>query len=126
MILRYFKRGDITLIAVLLVLSIVSLAGVRHYSLNGRHAVVEVNGRRVLELSLDRDVTTTVAGPLGETVIIVEDGTVRIADSPCPYHYCVNMGRLRHRGEIAVCVPNRVVVTISGGDDHDSFDGVTQ
>ena len=126
MIFRYFKRGDITLIAVLLILSGASLAGVHHYSLNGRHAVVEVNGRRVLELSLDRDVTTTVAGPLGETVIIVEDGTVRIEDSPCPDHYCVRMGRLRHRGEIAVCVPNSVVVRISGGSDNDSYDGVTQ
>ena len=126
MIFRYFKRGDTTLIAVLLVLSTVSLASVHHYGFNGRHAVVEVNGHRVLELSLDRDVTTTVNGPLGETVIIVEDRTVRIADSPCPHHYCVRMGRLRHRGEIAVCVLNNIVLTISGGNDHNSYDGVTQ
>ena len=126
MFFRYFTRSDIALIAGLLILSVASLSGVRYYSFNGKHAVVEVEGRRVLELSLDRDVTTTVAGPLGETVIIVENGTVRIENSPCPAHYCVRMGSLEHRGEIAVCVPNRVVVTIRGGNEYESFDGITQ
>ncbi len=126
MVFRYFTRGDIFLIAVLLLLSVVGFAVVSHYSFTGKHAVVEVDGSRVLELSLNQDVTTTVTGPLGETVIIVEGGSAQIADSPCPNHYCVRMGRIRHRGEIAVCVPNRVIVTITGGSDRDSFDGVTQ
>ena len=126
MVFRYFTRGDIALIAGLLVLSVAGFAGVQRYSFNGKHVVVEVDGSRVLELSLDRDVTTTVTGPLGETIISIKDGSVRIADSPCPHHYCVRMGPLRHRGEIAVCVPNRVIVTVTGGSDRDSFDGVTQ
>ena len=126
MILRYFTRGDIALIAGFLVLTIAGFAAIRHHSFSGKHAVVDVDGRSVLELSLEKDVTTTVTGPLGETVIIVENGTVRIADSPCPHHHCIRMGRLEHSGEIAVCVPNRVVVTIRGGREHDSFDGVTQ
>ena len=126
MLIKYFTRGDIALIAGLLVLSVASIAGVRYYTANGKHAVVEVNGRRVLELSLDKNVTHTVTGPLGETVIVIEDGSVRIADSPCPHHYCIRMGRLRRRGEIAVCVPNRVVVTITGGSEDESFDGITR
>ena len=126
MIFRYFTRGDIFLITGLLVLSIAYFSVVYQYSFNGKHAVVEVNGRRVLELPLDRDVTTTVTGPLGETVIVVENRSVRIADSPCPNHYCVRMWRLRHRGGITVCVPNRVIVTIRGGSERDSFDGVTR
>ncbi len=126
MFLRYFTRADIFLVAVLLILSLVSFASVRHFTPSGKHVMVEVEGRLVLELSFNRDVTETVTGPLGKTVVVIENGAVRIQNSPCPHRYCVRMGKLRHRGEIAVCVPNRVVVTIRGGDETESFDSVTQ
>ena len=126
MLLRYFTRGDIALIVVLLILSVGGFTGVHHYTVEGKHVIVEVDGQRVLELSLDRNVTKSVKGPLGETVIVVENRTARIAESPCTHRYCVRMGSLRHSGEIAVCVPNRVVVTITGDGEKESFDGVTQ
>jgi hypothetical protein len=126
MVLRYFTRGDIVLIAGLLIVSAASVVGIRQHGFNSRHAVVEVEGKRVLELSLDRDVTTTVTVPLGETVIVVEDGMVRIENSPCPLHYCIRMGRIRYKGEIIACLPNRVLITIKGGNKKDTFDGVTQ
>ena len=126
MVLRYFTRGDIALIIGLLILSGGGFTSIPHYTMENGHAVVDVGNRRVLELSLDTNVTKTVTGPLGKTVIVVKDGTVRITDSPCPHHYCVRMGTLRNSGEIAVCVPNRVVVTVRGGSGEKSFDGVTQ
>ena len=125
-LLKYVTKGDILLIVVLSVLSVASIAGVRTLYHRGKHVVVEVDGRRVMELSLDTDVTKTVNGPLGETVIRIENGTARIIQSPCPHHYCIRMGRISYRGEIAVCVPNRVFVSISGGNEEDVFDGVTQ
>jgi len=121
---RYWTKGDIIIVAVLLFLSVASIAGVRTFYNGNRHVVVEVDGRHVLELSLDMNVTKNVDGPLGTTVVVIEKGTARIAESPCPNHTCIHMGRISRRGEIIVCVPNRVVVTISGGSDKDSFDGV--
>ena len=126
MILRYFTRGDIVLIAGFLILALAGFAGVYQYGFGGKHVVVYVNGRSAMELPLDSDVTKSVTGPLGETVIVVENGTARIEHSPCPNHYCERMGKIKYRGEIAVCVPNRVVVSIKGGSDSESFDGVTQ
>ena len=124
-LLKYVTKGDILLIVVLSVLSVVSIAGVRTLYPKGKHVVVEVDGRRVMELSLDTDVTKTVNGPLGETVIVIENVTARIIQSPCPHHYCIRMGRISYRGEIAVCVPNRVFVSIRGGNEEDVFEGVT-
>lgn len=123
---KYFTKGDILLIVVLVFLSVASVAGVRNLYSGGRHAVVEVDGRHVLELSLDTYITETVKGPLGETVIVIKDGTARIIDSPCPHRYCIRMGRISHIGEIVVCVPNRVFLKISGGNEDESYDGVTQ
>ena len=129
MILRYVTRGDVILIILLLVISVVSNAGVRHFRSAGKVAVIEViddNGpHRVMELSLDRDTRETVTGLLGKTSIVVENESIRIEQSPCPNHYCVHMGRLRYGGEMAVCVPNRIIVTVVS-HDKDSFDGVSQ
>ena len=55
--LRYYRRGDIILTVLLLFLSVVSFAGIKVLPSAGKHVVVEVDGRRVLELPLDRDVT---------------------------------------------------------------------
>ncbi len=56
-----------------------------------------------------------VPGPLGVTVVQVEDGAVRIVSSPCPRQTCVTMGRAERPGDVVVCVPNRVVVSVVGG-----------
>ncbi|MFA6472411.1 MAG: NusG domain II-containing protein [Candidatus Latescibacterota bacterium] len=124
---RYFTQGDIILIAVLLVLSLLSLGAIRFLGVSGKHAVVGVDNRRVLELPLDHDIVTTVTGPLGETVIKVGNGAVCIPESPCPDKYCVHMGHISHAGEILVCVPNHIIVRITGGKNDDkAFDGVVE
>ena len=124
--LKYFTKGDIILVAALFFLSLASAAGIKTLYGGGKHVVVEVDGNHVLELSLNENVTKTVTGPLGETVIAIENGKVRVAESACPYHYCVRMGGISQRGEVIICVPNRVMVKIEGGGKESSFDGVTQ
>lgn len=111
----------------LLALSLVSLGAIRGAGLTGNHAVVEVNGKRVLELPLDREARTTVDGPLGKSTIAVHDGAVEIAGSPCPRGLCMHMGHIRYVGEVLVCVPNRVFVTITGDRGGEkTFDGVSE
>jgi len=119
--------GDLGLILALLIASVASFTVVQGFTDGGRHVVVEVDGRHAMELSLDRNVTTTVQGPAGETVIQIEDGTVRALESACPHKYCVRMGTISRRGEIIVCVPNRVFISIRGGNNNETaLDGVTQ
>jgi len=91
-----------------------------------KHVVVEVSGELVMELSLDSDVTRTVRGPLGDTVIKIENGTVRVIDSACPNDLCIKMGSISSAGDAVVCVPNRVFVTIRGGSSDEQLDGVTK
>jgi len=126
MMFRHFTKGDVFLIAGLLFLSAAAFAGIHSVGFAGKHVVVEVDGSRVLELPLDKDVVQSVTGPRGETVIVVENSEVRIDRSECPHHYCERMGSISRRGEIIVCVPNRVVVSIKGGSESDAIDGVTQ
>lgn len=126
MLFKYLTRGDITVIVFFLVVSLAGVVGARYSGFGGRHVVVEAGGVRTLVLSLGENTRATAAGPLGETEIIVENGAVRIGSSPCPHHYCQRMGSIDRKGEILVCVPNRIVVSITGGSEQDSLDGVTQ
>lgn len=66
-------------------------------------------------LSLDQDRTIDVAGPLGNTRIVIAQGKARFLSSPCPNQYCIHQGWLSHLGQAAICLPNRVSLELLGG-----------
>ncbi|MCG8477528.1 MAG: NusG domain II-containing protein [Spirochaetales bacterium] len=66
--------------------------------------------------ALDEDRVLSFSGPLGETIIHIQDGTVRFVASPCRDKICIAAGALSEHGQWAACLPNRVFVTISGGE----------
>ncbi|MBN1647330.1 MAG: NusG domain II-containing protein [Spirochaetales bacterium] len=70
--------------------------------------------------SLDRDARISINGPLGETIIIIEDGLVRVADSPCRDKLCVLDGPFGKAGEWTACLPNKVFVSIRGVKEEES------
>lgn len=47
--------------------------------------------------------------------IEIEGQTVRFSESTCPDQVCVRTGTLTRAGQTAVCLPNRVIVRITGG-----------
>jgi hypothetical protein len=58
-----------------------------------------------------------VPGPLGDTVVVVRDGSAWIAASPCANQVCVAAGALRRPGQWAACLPNQTVLLIEGGPE---------
>ena len=63
-------------------------------------------------LSTNREIH--VQGPLGDTLIIIEDGKAHIHDSACPTKSCTQQRPIfSARGWIA-CLPNQVLLTIVG------------
>jgi hypothetical protein len=75
------------------------------------------------EISLDLRVSRTieVEGPLGVTRIVVENGGVRVAESPCPHKLCIRKGLITRSGDLAACLPNGVVVTVTGESEYDGI-----
>jgi len=55
-------------------------------------------------------------------VVSVAGGRVRVMSSDCPHQCCVHTGWKSRAGDIIVCVPNRVVVTIVG--DESPYDAL--
>jgi hypothetical protein len=63
---------------------------------------------------LDAQTTLRVPGPLGETVVVIEEGSVRVVSSPCPEKICIKTGRISKPGQWIACLPNRIFISIRG------------
>jgi hypothetical protein len=55
-----------------------------------------------------------VPGPLGDTVVVIENGSVRVVSSPCPEKICIKTGRISKPGQWIACLPNKVFISIRG------------
>lgn len=72
-------------------------------------------GDRVFStLSLNQNRTVKVPGPLGYTVVAIDNGRARVASDPSPRQYCVHQGWLTQAGQVAMCLPNQVSVELIG------------
>ena len=79
----------------------------------GSEVVVE-SADRLQRYSLALDQVLYLDGPLGQSRVEVAGHRARIASSPCPEQRCVLQGWIRRQGEVAACLPNRIVLRIEG------------
>jgi len=117
---RRLTWGDRFLIAAVLAASVGFLPWLREGGLPGQAAVVRVGNEVIAEVPLGERRRFAVRGPLGETVIEVAAGKVRVVSDPGPQQLCVRQGWISRAGESLVCLPNRVVIQIPGPPPYDS------
>jgi hypothetical protein len=55
-----------------------------------------------------------IKGPLGESIIVINNGQARFKQSPCNNQYCVHQGWLSHAGQVAICIPNQISLQLAG------------
>jgi len=108
-----FTPADKTLILLLSLAIVVALFP--HYTTErGRQLSVHPAANPMHLLSLAEHQVLTVIGPLGESRIEIGARGARLAASPCPHQVCVRRGWISRRGEVAVCLPNRLIIKIMG------------
>lgn len=56
----------------------------------------------------------------------IKGGKVNMIEADCPDQLCIRQGSIHIQGESIVCLPNRVVLEITGNDKDDQLDGVVQ
>lgn len=82
-----------------------------------REVVVKVRNKEVLRTDLMKDGSYTVDGKLGEVLVEVQDGRVRVEKEYSPHHYCSIQGYVSDPSTPIICLPNEVVVTIEGSEE---------
>lgn len=122
-------RGDIVLIAGLLILVLASLPWAHSMiaRAEGAMARIEVDGREFATVPLHQEQRLMVPGPLGTTEVVIQDHEAFVRASPCRAKICVKMGTVSQAGQMVVCVPNKVSVRILGTREQDvPYDAISR
>lgn len=128
--IKLFKAADLFIILAAAAVSIL-FAFVWFWAQEdtGRLAVIEVDGQvfRTVDMdSLEEEIRVQTDGDVSVTVVVSPDGAY-VEHSDCKDKICVNTGVLSRAGQVSVCLPTRVSLSIrQDRADSDSLpDAVT-
>ena len=114
--LSLFKIWDIVLVVILLVLVGMTL----YFTLShetGEYAEIFVEGKLYQKVALAEDTIID----LDHLKVVVKGGEVRVEDADCPDKICERRGAIARSGESIVCLPNRVVVKVTGKSEVEAI-----
>ena len=84
-------------------------------------ARITVNGTIVNEINLsgvEEPYSFTLEGPGGfSNTVLVEPGRICVSQAGCPDQVCVNQGFISNGITPIVCLPNKLIIEISGGGE---------
>ena len=82
----------------------------------GATALVSIDGEQIMELKLEQEENRQIdLSEYGvEVVLEIKDHQIRFLSSDCPDHLCMGFGWIDHEPQSAVCMPNRVAISIVG------------
>ena len=128
---RHIRKKDLLLLGILLLVFLVLFAVIRiSGGHNGGNAVITVAGETygTYPLAEDRTVEIEIDGKVTNTLVI-RDGQADMIQADCPDQLCVHQHAISRGNENIVCLPNKVVVTVTGeeaGDDEDEVDVIVK
>ena len=117
-------RNDLILIAGVTFVALVAFAVLKLTQKTGAYAVVYQDGTETARYSLSQNITVRIGNDETYNVLVIQDGEASITDASCPNHLCIQQGKISADGEMIICVPNKLVIEIEGGDEA-SVDAVT-
>lgn len=117
------KKTDYLLIAVALLAAV----GIRFFysagAEKGKGVEITVDGESKAFLPIDENDNIRIDTDGGYNVITVKDGEVTVTEADCRDQICVEHKKIKKTGETIVCLPHKLVVTITG-DEPGDFDAV--
>ena len=116
---KWIRKQDVILIISLLLIGIIILVIWRFvYSTEGKFVTVEQRDELIGTYPLEEDKEIEVEYK-DQVVnkIIIKDGYCYMDEAQCPDHLCIKQGKIDKVGQTIVCLPNKLVVEIKGGED---------
>lgn len=121
------KKNDIKLLTGILLLAILVFAGYHLLHLQtGKTVQVTVDGKLFKTLPLDQNTTYIIETKSGKNVLEIKNGSANITDADCPDKLCVHQEKISRQGQTLVCLPHKVVVSISSDSEEETLDGVAK
>ena len=114
---QIIKKADIVLFVILLVFGLALSAVALFTGTDGQKVQIEVDGKPYATYSLleNRIIEINENGHINK--ITINDGTVQMSYSTCKNQICVKDGQISKTNQSIVCLPNKVMVEITGGEE---------
>lgn len=115
-------RNDIILVGGLLIIAAIGIFYLFVLRKTGDSVNVTVDGNTYKTFSLSENVTEDIyTGESNEHLnrLIIKDGKAYMETATCPDGICVEHNPVYRDGESIVCLPNRVVVTVTTQNSND-------
>ncbi len=124
-------KWDKILIVFIVIVSLASLGFVKNKAVNTneKYVSIQVNGEEVKKIIFDKKVigkTIPIKTDFGYNLVEIGDERVRVIEADCPDQIDVKQGYISHPNELIVCLPNRFVIEIIGGDQDEDTDHITK
>ncbi len=115
---KLFRKGDIVVIGTaLLVAAAIFLL---RFVGNEKKLVAEirVDGEVIETIDLSAIAEAVVISPETEPKVTIkaENGAIYFEHADCPDKLCISSGKLTRKGDTAVCLPAKTVITVLGAD----------
>lgn len=123
--MKFFKKTDIIIVLILILLSALCYFGYKHFS-EKKSAIAEIYYKtelvKVIDLTTATDTTFTV--PENEDVVFktFSDGSICFYESDCPDKICIHSGKLSMPGQSAACLPNQLFIKIVSKNGYGNND----
>ena len=112
--MNMLQKRDMILAAAILLMAAAAF-GISHYTRRAPAAIAQVSLDGTVVKTLDTEITVT--SPNGGTNhLIVKDGEIWCSEASCPDKVCVHQGKKHLNSDTIVCLPNQMIVTITGGE----------
>lgn len=112
------KIGDFFIVLIIAAAAFILLISLRQTDTEERVALIIQDGAVVKSIRLDTLDHTEIVAYDGEYPGVIEarPGRIRFREAACPDQICVGTGWISNNGQIAVCLPNRILIKITGAD----------
>ena len=121
------SRRDAALLVILLAVGALLFFFLRINRAEGGTAVVRVSGEPYGSYDLHTDQEIEIQGTNGGTNLLqIRDGKASVIQASCPDLLCVHQGTVSRQGESIICLPNEVVVEISGAMEETVYDVLSE
>lgn len=124
---KRFARPDLLLIGCLLLFGFGCFLFRSCTAKTGKFIKITVDGQDYGTFQLMKDhqeIPIQIAGKVTNTLKI-SNGQAKMVQADCPDKLCMHQRAISRQGETIVCLPNKIVVEVSGGKDA-ALDSITR
>lgn len=121
---KNFKKADLIMLAVLVIIGLSASFALTFVRVGGEEVNIKVAGKLYGTYSLKKDRNVTIDMKGKTNIVSIKNGKVKMISASCANQVCVKHSAISKSGETIICLPNKVIVSITGRGES-SYDSVS-